>query len=332
MDNELQGAELGIFKAKEKNYHSNWLVDSRHEFSLLEKKMIYCIINQLDVTMNIQQDLFGDMYFKIPVTVFGDDYNFATLRTAINKIVTRSITASNEGKKYALAISPIPWAELKNGTIQLKLQKEAVPYFIDLKKRGYTTYELDIAMSLSSVYSQRLFELLSRWKDTGKWYDVEIEKFKFLMGVDKDKAYNGTVANGNLKSRILEPARVELAEKTDIEFTYTFEKEGRKFVAINFDIYTKKLIKHIETADAKADAVSVLEQVAEASQGQQIMFLHTALSEYQFDEKQKRKILDNQKITLKFVEIHTLIMTKAIEVQTTPTRLMAWHLRQLGWS
>lgn len=332
MNNELQGAELGIFKAKEKNYHTNWLVDSRHEFSLLEKKMIYCIINQLDVTMNIQQDLFGDMYFKVPVTVFGDDYNFATLRTAINKIVTRSITASNEGKKYALAISPIPWAELKNGTIHLKLQKEAVPYFIDLKKRGYTTYELDIAMSLSSVYSQRLFELLSRWKDTGKWYDVEIEKFKFLMGVDKDKAYNGTVANGNLKSRILEPSRLELAEKTDIEFTYTFRKEGRKFVAINFDIYTKKLIKHIETADAKEDAKEVLLQLADATQGQQTVFLHTWLTQYEFSDDQKRKILESDKLKLKFIDIHTQILVGAIKVETTKSRLMAWNLRQLGWS
>jgi plasmid replication initiation protein len=331
MDDKVHGAELDVFKPKEKNYHSNWLVDSRHEFSLLEKKMIYCIINQLDVTINVQQDLFGDMYFKIPVNVFGADYNFTALRTAINKIVTRSITGSNEAKKYAFAIAPIPWAELKNGVIQLKLQKEAVPYFIDLKRRGYTTYELDVAMSLSSVYSQRLFELLSRWKDTGKWYGVEIEKFKFLMGVDKDKAYNGTVANGNLKSRILEPARLELAEKTDIEFTYAFEKEGRKFVSINFDIFTKTLIKHLETADAKEDTKTLLSQLADATQGQQTIFIEQAFADYQFTEIQKNKIRQDNKFKLKFIEIHTSIMTKAIEVQTTPIRLMAWHLRKLGW-
>ena len=331
MDKKPEGLEMDIFQSKEKNYHSNRIINSRHEYSLVEKKMIYCIINQLDANMKVQEDLFNNMYFKIPVSAFGKDYSFHALKAAIMKIVTRVITGGDDRKEHAFALVPIPWAEVKNGMVELMLQAKAVPYFIDLKKQGYTSYELDIAMSLGSTYSQRLFELLSRFKDTGKWR-VDIDNFKFLLGIDKEKIYNSINGNGKIKEKVLEPARRELAEKTDIEFTYSFEKESRKYVAINFNIYTKKLIKHIETADAKADAVSVLEQVAEAPHGQQMMFLHTALSEYQFDEKQKRKILDNQKFTLKFVEIHTLIMTKAIEVQTTPTRLMAWHLRQLGWS
>jgi len=329
MSVQPEGAELVASNRKEKNYHSNSIINSRHEFSLLEKKMVYCMINLLDVSSKVQHDLFRNMYFKIPVKQFGDSFNYGQFKDACKKITTRTITGGNDKKEHFFSITPIPRAEIKDGFINLTLLSDAVPYFIDLKKQGYTTYELDVAMSLTSVYSQRIFELLGRWRDTGKWYGVEIEKLKVLMGVDKDKAYK---KHSNIVNRILEPARLELAEKTDIEFAYNFEKEGRKFVTINFDIYTKKLIKHIETADAKADAVSVLEQVAEASQGQQMMFLHTALSEYQFDEKQKRKILDNQKFTLKFVEIHTLIMTKAIEVQTTSTRLMAWHLRQLGWS
>jgi plasmid replication initiation protein len=109
---------------------------------------------------------------------------------------------------------------------------DAVPYFIDLKKQGYTTYELDVAMSLTSVYSQRLFELLGRWRDTGKWYGIEIQRLKVLMGVDKDKAYK---KHSNIVNRILEPARLELAEKNG----YRVYLEGRKFVIINFDIYTK---------------------------------------------------------------------------------------------
>jgi plasmid replication initiation protein len=174
-------------------------------------------------------------------------------------------------------ITPIPSAKIENGVLEVVLWREAVPYFIDLKKRGYTSYELDVALSLTSVYSQRMFELLSRWKDTGKWYGVDIQHLKFLLGIDKDKTYNGVAANGKMRQAILEPSRIELAEKTDLEFDYSFEKEGRKFVRINFDVRTKKLVQHIKTADAKADAVSILEQLSEATQGQQMIFLHTAL-------------------------------------------------------
>lgn len=321
--------DLQPFQAKDKNLHSNRIIDSRQEFTLLEKKIIYCVINQLEVSTSPQEDLFGDKRFKIPVSTFGTDYSFTTLKQAINKLTTRNISGGNNKKEEAWSITPIPSAKIKNGFLEVVLYSEAVPYFIDLKKRGYTAYELDVAMSLTSVYSQRMFELLSRYKDTGSWFET-IDRFKFLMGVDKEKTFTGVAANGKLKEKILEPARKELAEKTDIEFDYSFEKEGRKFVAINFKVYTKKIVQQMNTADAKADARDVVEQLVVLPQGQQMVFFYQAFANYQFNDKQKKQILADQRLIAKFTEIHTQIMTGAITVETTSTRLMAWHLRQLG--
>lgn len=318
-------------KTREKNYHSNSIINSRQEYSVLERKMILLAINQLDIsTKNVQRDLFNDICFKIPVSAFGEDYSFKTLKIAINKITNRSITGGDNKKQHAFSINPFPFAELKNGVVELVMYSKAVPLFMDLKTHGYTSYELNIALSLKSVYSQRLYELLGRFKDTHQWH-IEIEKLKFLLGIDKDKSFNGPLGNGKIKATVIEPARIELAEKTDIEFTYEFVKEGRKFVAIDFTIYTKKLIKHIEAASSKQDAIEILEQVAEASQGQQTAFLYGALTEYQFSQDQQKRIFDNPKYQVKFIEIHTQIKLGVIKVETTPTRLMAWHLRQLGW-
>lgn len=252
-------------------------------------------------------------------------------QVAINKITNRSITGGDSKKQHAFSLNPFPFAEVKNGMVELIMYSKDVPYFIDLKARGYTSYQLNIALTLKSVYSQRLYELLSRFKDTGKWH-VEIERFKFLLGIDKEKTFMGNLANGNLKSKVIEPAMKELAEKTEIEFNYSFQKTGKKYTAIAFDIYTQKLIKHIETADAKADAVEVLEQLAEARPGQQMAYLHIALSRYEFTDAQRQKIIKSNPVTVKFLHIHAQIETGAIKVETTPTRLMAWHLRQLGWS
>lgn len=316
---------------KDKNYHSNSIIDSRQEYSVLEKKMMYLAINQLDISpQNVQRDLFNDICFKLPVSAFGEDYSFKSLKVAINKITNRSITGGDNNKQYAFSINPFPFAELKNGVVELVMYSKAVPLFIDLKTRGYTSYELDIALSLRSVYSQRLYELLGRFKDTGKWY-LEIEKFKFLLGIDKDKYFTGASANGNLRSRVIEPARIELAEKTDIEFTYEFVKEGRKFVAIDFKIFTKKLIKNIEIAASKEEAIQILEEFAEASQGQQMRFLHEALTSYEFTYEQQKRIFDIPKYQVKFIEIHTQIQLGAIIVEATRTHSMAWHLKQLGW-
>lgn len=318
-------------KAKDKNYHSNSIINSRQEYSVLERKMIYLAINQLDISpKNVQRDLFNDICFKIPVSAFGEDYSFKSLKVAINKITNRSITGGDNKKQHAFSINPFPFAELKNGVVELVMYSKAVPLFMDLKTLGYTSYELNIALSLKSVYSQRLYELLGRYKDTGTW-PIEIEKLKFLLGIDKDKSFNGPLGNGKIKATVIEPARIELAEKTDIEFTYEFIKEGRKFVAIDFKIFTKKLIKHIETAASKEEAIEVLEELANATPGQQMAFLHDALTGYKFTYEQQKRIFDAPKYQVKFIEIHTQIQLGAIKVETTPTRLMAWHLRQLGW-
>lgn len=321
-------AEIKIFTKRDKNFHSNTLINSRHEYSLIEKKIIYCIINQIDANMDVQKDLFENMYFSFPVSILGDDFQYKNLKEALKKLSTRNITGGDDKKQHFFSITPIPKAEIKNGRINVSLYAEAVPYFVDLKKMGYTSYRLDVALSLTSVYSQRMFELLSRFRDTGKWYDVEIENLKYMLGIDKEKSYTRL---NNLINRVIEPARVELKEKTDLEFVYTLQKTGKKNTHISFDIYTKDLIKYIGEIEKKENARATLEYLADASSGAQMVYLISALKTYNFTEEQERLIQNRRPLTLKFLEIHALIQSGSIKVETTPTRLMAWHLRQLGW-
>ncbi len=325
--------DLVQVKPKDKNYHSNSIIDSRQEYSVLEKKMIYFAINQLDIRPeNIQRDLFNDICFKIPVSAFGADYSFKTLKSAINKITNRSIIGGDSKKQHAFSLNPFPFAELKNGTVELVMYHKAVPLFIDLKTRGYTSYELDIALSLKSVYSQRLYELLGRFKDTGKWF-VEIDRFKFLLGIDKEKSFNGPLANGRLKMIVLEPAMKELEDKTDIKFDYRLIKSGRKYVSIEFDIYTRKLLKYIETAEARESREQFLERIADAPELDQELFIIKAFAtDYRgFTEIQKNRIRENDTFKLKFVEIHTSILSGELKVYKTPTHVMAAALHKLGW-
>ncbi len=317
-------------KAKDKNYHSNSIIDSRQEYSMLEKKMIYFAINQLDISLqNVQRDLFNDICFKIPVSAFGEDYSFKTLKTAINKITNRSITGGDNEKQHAFSINPFPFAEVKNGMVELVMYSKAVPLFIDLKIRGYTSYELDIALSLKSVYSQRLYELLGRFKDTGRWY-VEIERFKFLLGIDKEKSFNGTLANGRLKEIVINPAMKELAEKTDLEFDYCFEKTGRKYTAITFIIKTKKLLKFIKTQDAKQDILTVTRQLREMPANEHMPTIIQALSDYKFSYKQKENIKRDEKMISEFFRVHLDIIAGVVEIRKDKTSYMASVLMPLG--
>lgn len=320
-------AKAGI---KDKNYHSNSIIDSKQEYSMLEKRMIYFVINQLDISpQNVQKDLFNDICFKIPVSAFGEDYSFKTLKAAINKITNRSITGGDNKKQHAFSINPFPFAEVKNGMVELVMYSKAVPLFIDLKTRGYTSYELDVALSLKSVYSQRLYELLVRFKDTGKWY-VEIERFKFLLGIDKEKSFNGTLGNGKIKATVIEPSMKELAEKTEINFDYCFEKTGRKYTAITFIIKTKKLLKFIKTEDANQNLQTVANQLRNLPANEQMPAIIQALSDYNFSYKQKENIKRDEKMISEFFRVHLDIIAGVVEIKKDKTSYMASVLMPLG--
>lgn len=318
----VETIDQGVFNPKQNSQHSNLIINSRHEFSVIEKKMIYCIINQLDGSMNIQQtDLFSNLYFNIPVSTFGTNYNYQTLRDAVDKITTRNIKGGNDKVEKRWSITPIPVARLENGVVRLMLVSEAVPLFIDLKKHGYTSYELNIALSLSSMYSQRLFELLSRWKDIGKW-DVDIDELKHLLAIDGKKAYT---KHSNFINIVVEPARAELTEKADIWFTYTCRKtHGRKFDRIEFLIYHRN-------GNAKVEANYRKDRFLNSSPQEQMSFIHMSLADYKFTKEQQKVILGNKSLLDTFLEVHFQIVAGAIEVKTTSTKYMAGCLRPLGF-
>lgn len=98
-----------------------------------------------------------------------------------------------------------------NGIITIVLSNTLKEFFIAMAH--YSIYELKHYMTFKSWYSMRLFELLSAFKDTGKWI-VSIEEYRELMDC-KDKYNNTTLL---LMKTLQEP--LEELEKTDCAFEY----------------------------------------------------------------------------------------------------------------
>lgn len=92
--------------------------------------------------------------------------------------------------------------------------------------KGYRKYELVTAMQFQSVYSMRMYELMSGQK---RPIEFTFEDLKMRFGL-KDK-YKLTA---NFKLRVLEIAKKELDEKSPYSFNYIEVKEGRKVVGFKF--------------------------------------------------------------------------------------------------
>jgi len=263
MDEEIQKSiesfKLKIYSSKKKNKHSNALIDTRHEYSLLETKMLYCLINQVDPSMDVQKDLFGDTLYSFPISLFGKNYSYAALNKAADRLMTLKVSVgdvkTNSFEKFVL----IPYVKLLNGKVTMQIQRQAMPYFVDLAKWHYTSYELDVVLRLTSTYSQRLYEILKR--QPKNFWKVSIDEFKFQLNIDNQKSFEGPKGNGRIKEKILEPARKELAEETDISFTYEYIKEGRNIVSIYFKVIKKKMDDDAPVPDAEAFRAMIGEAV-----------------------------------------------------------------------
>lgn len=103
-------------------------------------------------------------------------------------------------------------------------------------KEFFTQYLLSQTIQLKSVYSNRLYELLIQWKNSGKTPIFPLDEFRARLGVEPDQ-YK---LMSDFKKRILDLAINDINEKTDIKATYEQHKKGRMITGFSFSFKQKK--------------------------------------------------------------------------------------------
>lgn len=181
-----------------------------------------------------------------------------------------------------------------NGYITVVLNPLLKEFFIAIAH--YSTYELRYYMTFKSWYSMRLFELLSTFRDTGKWI-VSIEDYRELMDC-KDKYDNTTVL---IKYTLQEP--LEELEKTDCAFEYK-------------EIYNKN---HIGRG---RKPVSALEFTLK-----KVKLKEIPASWYAFSDDHKR-VLTSLKDKFKITESNIVSYAKYIGIDGAKKLLREWEIKE----
>ncbi|QOK29908.1 replication initiation protein (plasmid) [Cytobacillus oceanisediminis] len=107
------------------------------------------------------------------------------------------------------------------GRITIQLSDGLARYLLNLEK--YAKYRLYNVLRLSSEYSWRIYELLKEyeWK---RERIIRVDELRKLLSIPDDKMRLMKV----FRKTVLEKAKAELKEKTDIEFKYeVHSKAGR---------------------------------------------------------------------------------------------------------
>lgn len=224
---------------------NNALTRAGHGLSLSEKRLVMLAVSKLDSAKVMKA---GEVLPSVKVTAleyartYGLDPTsgvaYEALKDAAKSLFDRRITffepAYKRGGKplEATIRTDMRWVgKCKyhdgEGWVQLAWWPDLVPCLVGLK-RQFTTYKLQQASALRSVYSWKLLELLSRFKSKG-WAEYSIEDFKASM-----EAPPSLTDFAQLKRRVIDPAVRELVEKDNWSIDWESIKAGRKVSALRF--------------------------------------------------------------------------------------------------
>lgn len=220
---------------------SNSLTRAAHGLTLSEKRIMAAAISKLD---SRKPPMPGECpVIRLTAAEYADTFDvdlntaYDQLQAASRMLFKRYITffePAHRRKGKDLLKVQMHWVGEAvyhdgEGWVELHLWHRLVPHLLGLK-RQFTTYQLQQASALRSVYSWKLLELLMRFESTG-WAEYTIEDFCTAMDASEKQRANFA----KIRTKIIEPAIAELTVKDGWLIEWQPIKAGRRVKAVRFE-------------------------------------------------------------------------------------------------
>ena len=276
---------------------SNRLIEARYRLSIEEQKIVKILISQIKK----DDEDFKSYEFRIKelADFLGMEHTntYGVLRNITRRLMTRILEFYIPGTRNLLQASWLSSAEYREGqgTVSLCFDPKLKPLLLQLKSY-FTRYELEQIMQFRGQYTIRFFEFRKSFLGRKKSeVNFTLKELRDVLSLKKDE-YDQFF---DFKRRVLEPARVELLEKTGKSFTWQPIKQGRggKIIGVRlvFDSDDEALTAGAAAPDS-APGEAVPEPLSEAmpvetgSEEQQAVFAE--LVRLGLAEKAARAILE----------------------------------------
>ncbi|MFD1140796.1 replication initiation protein [Larkinella insperata] len=308
-----------IFNKRPTNYQPNLFTESRQEFTELEKKIVTLVINQIGhMALKGEIKLGLNIKFHIPYTELTKQ-RYDQISAAAESLQSKRLMYRNSEVESFDFITPFPRvrSQIVNGkkVIELTMFAEVVPHFAELGQR-YTKYDIDIMLSLSSVYAQRMFEIVSMFYHRGQYqFRYSVEELRRMLNCPESYRYV------EFKINALEVAQRELLHKANLFLDWEpSKKEGKRIVELLFTIKSDRQL-----------AQEGIEQDRKTLQG---MTIHEAvqlawplLAKYKLTKWQKNLITSQFELLDTFYRIHSELTNGLRKGIKNPT---AYLVKSLG--
>ncbi len=229
---EMVDPEAPPVEERETVVKSNRMIKAKTPFTKLEHRVVASLISQIDR----DQESFGTQRVSLRRIIeragVSSTEIFRKARKICDRLVEKSVgicTYDEERGRVYTAYTLFRQCRYveQEGVIEAKFEEEMRPLLLQLKNR-FTMYSLNCFLRLPSRHSMRVYELLKMREDLGAMR-ISVEEFRETLGLE-----NSYDRFTDLRRHVIEKARQQVAEHTDIEFTYRVEREGRTAERLRF--------------------------------------------------------------------------------------------------
>ena len=211
----------------------NRLIEACYTMSLNEKRLLMLGVSKLDSREFTLEKVTFELTAEKWVEYFDDKNAWQSMKRAADKLLTRTV-ALNPKTGHVQKLSWFDKVDYyqAEGRIVVEFGRNISSKLINLYD-NFTSIKLLAISQFSSIYSIRLYELLSQFQATG-YRRMSVEDFRFSM--DCVGKYKDT---RKLNAQILQPALKEVNEKSDLVCKVRNIKKGRLITDFEF-LFTSK--------------------------------------------------------------------------------------------
>ena len=220
---------------------SETIVKARYRLSPLAIKFISVVIANLKRSDDLNQEYVVRVKDFQELTGQKTKRIYELIDEALENLLTNPITIPlDDEKNTVLKANWVSGAIYNDGEVRFMIYPKLRPFLLEFKEK-YLTYKIENILSLRGDYTVRMYEILKNWLETNKRYGrkkvekiISVSELREILEVTKGYPYGGS---SGIKARIIEKAKQELTEKTDITFEYEEIKTGRKVTHLKFFVF-----------------------------------------------------------------------------------------------
>jgi len=214
-------------------YQHNVITSGRYDYSACMLDILFMVLSCLE-----KEKLEYTIHTHDIEEITGRKWNYKQLRDATAEIGSRLFEIETPEVYRQLWLFEYVDYMKGTGSFKIKINESAKPYFFDLKN-NFTALQLKSVLNCSSKYAKRLYAIARQWRSVGT-KRFEIQELKQMLGLIDKKGNEQFERISDFKIKVLDIARKQISENTDIEIDYELKKRGREFYWIILHINSQK--------------------------------------------------------------------------------------------